>query len=111
MSNFRLAAALIFIFLLNLADLIFTLQILQSGTMKEANPLAVYLYSRNPLYLIVAKVFIAIFFISLIWCLRRKVSSNIIWVSTIIVLVFYLVLLGYDLQCLAIIPYLTLLRF
>lgn len=95
---------------LNAADLFFTLQILKSGTMKEGNPLAVFLYSRNPLYLIGMKLFIAIFFVSLIWCLRRRVSPKIIEGSVIVVLVFYFILLAYHLQCLAIIPYLSLLK-
>jgi len=104
-KEIRLAISLILILVLNAADLFFTLMILKSGTMKEGNPLAVFLYSRNPLYLICVKVFIAIFFVSLIWCLRRRVSPKIIGGSIIVVLVFYFILIAYHLQCLAIIPY------
>jgi len=110
MSNFRLAAALILIFLLNLADLFFSLKVLESGTMKEWNPLAVFLYSRSPFYLIGVKLFIAVFFVSLIWCLRKRVSPRTINRPIILVLVFYVILIIYHFQCLALIPYLSCLN-
>ena len=109
-SNFKLATGLISIFLLNLADLYFTLKELQSGVIKEGNPLAVFVYSLNPLYLIGLKVSIVSFVIFIIWSLRKRVSPGIIKMSIMLVLIFYTVLIIYHLQCLSIIPYLSILE-
>jgi hypothetical protein len=94
MRDAWLAINLALVFVLNLADYFLTARMIESGLVREVNPVMLRLFYWGPEYVFVLKMLSGILFVSYMWNLRKK-RPRLVQIVTTAVLAFFVFLVTY----------------
>ncbi len=94
MRDVWLAIKLALVFLLNLADYFLTARMIDSGLVREVNPVMLRLFYLGPQYIFALKILSGALFVSYMWNLRKK-RPRVVQILTTAVLAFFVLLVGW----------------